>query len=109
MECDARQAGAVCEGISPDAGDTIRYRDARQAAAVIEGRNPDAGDAIRNRDARQAAAVTEGISPDAGDRIPSNGVWNNKFASSGSITIGDGDFPVSGSVSQVIQTGSIER
>ena len=74
--------------------------DARQAGAVTEGINPDAGDAIRNRDARQAGAATEGLIPDTGDRIAINGIWNNKFAGSDSITIGDGDFSVSRGVCQ---------
>ena len=47
---NSRQAGAVREGSSPDAGDAVRDRDARQAGAVVEGSSPDAGDAIRNRD-----------------------------------------------------------
>ena len=69
---------------------------------------PNTGNAIRNGDTRQAGEE-EGVAPDAGDRFAINGIWNNKFAGSGLITIGDGDFSVSRGVKQVIQTGSIER
>ncbi len=99
---DARQAGAFIEGVIPDAGDPIRDRDARQAAAASKGNIPDAGDAIGNRDARQAAAGLEGGTPDAGDRITSNGVRNYQFSGGCSITIGDGDLAVSRGPRQVI-------
>ena len=41
----------------------IRNRDARQAGAIIEGINTDGGDAITNCDARQAVTVSEGRIP----------------------------------------------
>ena len=69
--------------------------DARQAAAIPEGRSPDAGDAIRDRDARQSNAAGEGISPDAGDRITFNGSGDHQFPRGVSLTIGDGDLAVS--------------
>ena len=49
---DARQASAVIECASPDAGDAVGNGDARQASAVIECATPDAGDAVGNGDAR---------------------------------------------------------
>ena len=52
-------------------------RNRRQAGAVTEGASPDAGDTIGNRDARQAGAGLEGFVPDAGDRFIFNGVWND--------------------------------
>ena len=116
---NARQAGAACEGVKPDPSNAITNRDARQAGAIPEGKNPNAGNAVRNRDARQAGAALEGSTlkgycsyisiSNARDRIPFNGIWYNKLASSSPITIGDGDFPIRRSVSQVIQIGSVER
>ena len=106
---DARQAFAAPEGPNPDASDAIRNRDARKAGAVIEGIIGDARDAIRYSDARQAGAVFEGVTPDAGDRVAFNGVRNDQLAGGGSITISDSDFSVIRGVSQVIQTGSVER
>ncbi len=67
-KCHCGQAGAVEEGLIPDAGDAVRDRDARQAGAAPEGPFPDAGDAVRDRDTRQAAAGLEGVIPDAGEQ-----------------------------------------
>ena len=78
-KCHCGQAGAVSEGLTPDAGDAVGDRDARQAGAVIEGAPPDASDAVTNRDARQAAAATEDATPDAGDAI-TNGDARQAFA-----------------------------
>ena len=97
------------EGSIPDAGNAVRDRDARQALAALEGSIPDAGDAIRDRDTRQAAGETEGPIPDAGDRITFNRLRNYQLAGSGLITIGYDDFSVIRGVSQVIQSGSVER
>ncbi len=49
----------------------FRNRDARQAGAVMEGLLPDAGDAIRNRDARQAGALLKASSPMLVTGLPS--------------------------------------
>ena len=116
---DVGQACAADKGAILDASDAITNRNARQAGAACEGVKPDPSNAITNRDARQAGAALEGSTlkgycsyisiSNARDRIPFNGIWYNKLASSSPITIGDGDFPIRRSVSQVIQIGSVER
>ena len=106
---DALQASAAAECPSTNAGDAITNRDTRQPEAVLEGRLPDAGDAVGNRDTRQGPALLEGPPPDAGNRIASNGVRNDQIAGGKLIRMADGDFPVTRPVSQVIQTGSMER